>query len=120
MKKISIFNQKGGVGKTTSVVNIAVAINKLKKKVLVIDMDPQANTTTGLGVDKYEDENSIYDLFYEINSNEDENEEVKDPDNKVEEEKGEDQKIKEEEKEDKEIDFSKYIKETNSGVFLIK
>lgn len=120
MKKISIFNQKGGVGKTTSVVNIAVALNKLKKKVLVIDMDPQANTTTGLGVDKYEDENSIYDLFYEINSNEDENEEVKDPDNKVEEENEEDQKIKEEEKEDKEIDFSKYIKETNSGVFLIK
>lgn len=121
MKKISIFNQKGGVGKTTSVVNIAVALNKLKKKVLVIDMDPQANTTTGLGVDKYEDENSIYDLFYEINSNEDENEEVKDPDNKVEEENEEDQEIKEEEeKKDKEIDFSKYIKETNSGVFLIK
>ena len=70
MKKISIFNQKGGVGKTTSVVNIAVALAKLEKKVLVIDMDPQANTTTGLGIDKYTDDDSIYDLFYELDDNE--------------------------------------------------
>ncbi|MDU5317263.1 MAG: AAA family ATPase, partial [Varibaculum cambriense] len=46
---VSIFNQKGGVGKTTSVVNLSVALVKEGKKVLVIDMDPQANTTTGLG-----------------------------------------------------------------------
>ena len=53
MRTISVFNQKGGVGKTTSVVNLAVALNYLDKKVLVIDIDPQANTTTGLGLDKY-------------------------------------------------------------------
>lgn len=66
MKKISIFNQKGGVGKTTSVVNLAVALAYLDKKVLVIDMDPQANATTGLGIDKNKVETSIYDLFYLI------------------------------------------------------
>lgn len=64
MKVISIFNQKGGVGKTTSVVNISSALAKLGKKVLVIDFDPQANTTTGLGLDKKTIEKSIYDLFY--------------------------------------------------------
>lgn len=64
MKTISIFNQKGGVGKTTSVVNLAVALSYLDKKVLVIDMDPQANATTGLGIDKNKIDTSIYDLFY--------------------------------------------------------
>ncbi|MDU5824727.1 ParA family protein [Anaerococcus vaginalis] len=64
MKTISIFNQKGGVGKTTSVVNLAVSLSKLDKKVLVIDFDPQANTTTGLGFDKNELEKSIYKMFY--------------------------------------------------------
>ena len=65
MKTISIFNQKGGVGKTTSVVNLAVALSKLGKKVLVIDFDPQANTTTGLGLDRNKVEKSIYKMFYE-------------------------------------------------------
>lgn len=65
MKVISIFNQKGGVGKTTTVVNLSVALNNLGKKVLVVDLDPQANTTTGLGLNKLEVENSIYDIFYE-------------------------------------------------------
>ena len=65
MKTISIFNQKGGVGKTTSVVNLAVALSKLGKKVLVIDFDPQANTTTGLGLDRNQVEKSIYKMFYE-------------------------------------------------------
>ena len=127
MKKISIFNQKGGVGKTTSVVNIAVALAKLEKKVLVIDMDPQANTTTGLGLDKYTDEDSIYDLFYELDDNieneedesieiENENEENIDTTSKSLNKEADEEKTNEE----KEIDFSKYIKETESGVFLIK
>ena len=64
MKTISVFNQKGGVGKTTSVVNLAVALAYLDKKVLVIDMDPQANATTGLGIDKNKVETSVYYLFY--------------------------------------------------------
>ena len=127
MKKISIFNQKGGVGKTTSVVNIAVALAKLEKKVLVIDMDPQANTTTGLGIDKYTEDDSIYDLFYELDDN------IENDDDKSIEIESEDEenidttskslnKETDEEKasEEKEIDFTKYIKETESGVFLIK
>lgn len=64
MKTISVFNQKGGVGKTTTVVNLAVALAYLDKKVLVVDMDPQANATTGLGVDKNKIGISVYDLFY--------------------------------------------------------
>lgn len=69
MKTISIFNQKGGVGKTTSVVNLAVSLSKLNKQVLVIDFDPQANTTTGLGFDKNELEKSIYKMFYDEGDN---------------------------------------------------
>lgn len=110
---VSIFNQKGGVGKTTSVVNLAVALVKEGKKVLVIDMDPQANTTTGLGVDKEGD--SVYDLFYEILDDKEENEKEK---NEELEENEEDKKSRIEA--EKRIDFSKYIKETDSGVLLIK
>lgn len=69
MKTISIFNQKGGVGKTTSVVNLSVALAKLGKKVLVIDFDPQANTTTGLGFDKNNQEKSVYKMFYDEEGN---------------------------------------------------
>lgn len=110
---VSIFNQKGGVGKTTSVVNLAVALVKEGKNVLVIDMDPQANTTTGLGVDK--EGNSVYDLFYEILDDKEENEKEK---NEELEENEEDKKARPEA--EKRIDFSKYIKETDSGVLLIK
>lgn len=71
MKTISIFNQKGGVGKTTSVVNLAAALGRRKKKILVIDLDPQGNTTSGLGIDKTELEYTIYDgLIDEVDVNE--------------------------------------------------
>lgn len=61
-KIITIFNQKGGVGKTTTTVNIAAALGLLDKSVLVVDMDPQGNATSGLGVDKNR-ENIVYDLL---------------------------------------------------------
>ncbi|NLB23298.1 MAG: ParA family protein [Clostridium sp.] len=63
MKIISIFNQKGGVGKTTTNINLAAGLAMKKKKVLTIDMDPQGNTTSGLGIDKHEQQLSTYDLL---------------------------------------------------------
>ena len=61
-KVISIANQKGGVGKTTTTVSLAACIGRKRKKVLVIDLDPQGNATSGLGIDKGEIENSTYDV----------------------------------------------------------
>lgn len=60
MKTIVFCNQKGGVGKTTSTINAGVALAQLGKRVLIIDMDPQGNAGSGLGINKYRVEKSIY------------------------------------------------------------
>lgn len=62
-KSIAIFNQKGGVGKTTTNVNLSASIGQMGKKVLVLDMDPQGNTTSGYGIDKNTVENTIYEVI---------------------------------------------------------
>ena len=64
MTKIyAIANQKGGVGKTTSVINLSGYLAASGRRTLLVDMDPQANATSGLGYDKYQLENSTYDLL---------------------------------------------------------
>ncbi len=60
---ISIANQKGGVGKSTTAINLSSCLGEMGKKVLTIDMDPQGNTTSGMGIEKNEQENTIYELL---------------------------------------------------------
>ena len=62
-KTIAIVNQKGGVGKTTSAVNLAACVGKLGYKCLLVDIDPQGNATSGLGVNKRDVEKSTYDML---------------------------------------------------------
>lgn len=60
---VAVMNQKGGVGKSTSAVNLSAALGKMKYKVLVVDFDPQGNATSGFGINKAETEESVYDAI---------------------------------------------------------
>ena len=62
-KVIAVFNQKGGVGKTTTNVNLSASIGQMGKKVLVLDLDPQGNSTSGYGIEKSEVETTIYEVL---------------------------------------------------------
>jgi chromosome partitioning protein len=63
-KTIAILNQKGGVGKTTTTINVAAYLAKLGHSILIVDLDPQGNATSGLGIDKQSLENTTYDVLF--------------------------------------------------------
>jgi chromosome partitioning protein len=65
MRKIAVCNQKGGVGKTATAVNLTAGLSLAEKEVLLVDIDPQANATSGLGIDYRTLESSIYDCLHE-------------------------------------------------------
>ena len=66
-KAIAIFNQKGGVGKTTTNINLAACLALKGKKVLILDIDPQGNTTSGIGVSKRNLKNTVYNILIDKN-----------------------------------------------------
>jgi chromosome partitioning protein len=66
MRKIAVCNQKGGVAKTATAVNLTAGLSLAEKKVLLVDIDPQANATSGLGIDYRSLDTSIYDCLYDF------------------------------------------------------